>query len=171
MNKEDIRLLFEYDRWANARVFLAASSLSAEQFTRDAGGSFPSLRDTLVHVMSWGWVWLEFWRAPSYGPALLSDLSSRREALFQPSAFPDAMAVQRKLTEIEKERLAFLKDLTDEALDRELLVVGYKIKLAHMMQHVVNHSTYHRGQTTMMMRQLGAQPLPTDFPEFLMAEF
>jgi uncharacterized damage-inducible protein DinB len=37
----------------------------------------------------------------------------------------------------------------------------------HLMQHVVNHSTYHRGQVTLTMRQLGAEPLATDFHVFL----
>jgi uncharacterized damage-inducible protein DinB len=27
----------------------------------------------------------------------------------------------------------------------------------------VNHSSYHRGQLTTQLRQLGARPLPTDF--------
>jgi len=35
------------------------------------------------------------------------------------------------------------------------------------MQHMANHSTYHRGQVGLMMRQLGAEPVATDFHEFL----
>jgi len=31
------------------------------------------------------------------------------------------------------------------------------------MVHVVNHSTYHRGQITTLLRQLGAEPVDTDF--------
>jgi uncharacterized damage-inducible protein DinB len=51
MTREDIQLLYEYDRWANNRVLQAASALSAEAFTRDLGGSFRSVRDTLVHII------------------------------------------------------------------------------------------------------------------------
>jgi len=35
------------------------------------------------------------------------------------------------------------------------------------MQHLANHSTYHRGQIALMMRQLGAKPMATDFHVFL----
>ena len=42
MTKDDIQLLFEFDRWANNTVLQAASTLSAEEFTRDLGGSFRS---------------------------------------------------------------------------------------------------------------------------------
>jgi uncharacterized damage-inducible protein DinB len=34
------------------------------------------------------------------------------------------------------------------------------------MYHVVNHSTYHRGQVATMLRQLGTRPLPTDLLVF-----
>ena len=65
MNKDDIQLLFEYDRWANNRVLRAVSALSDEQFTRDLGGSFPSVRDTLVHILGGEWGWLTYWKEPS----------------------------------------------------------------------------------------------------------
>ena len=42
-----------------------------------------------------------------------------------------------------------------------------EFKLAHLMQHLANHSTYHRGQVALMLRQLGAEPMPTDFHAFL----
>src|SRR5207253_2302725 len=51
MTKDDIQLLYKYDRWANNRVLQAASALSAEEFARDLGGSFRSVRDTLVHII------------------------------------------------------------------------------------------------------------------------
>ena len=35
------------------------------------------------------------------------------------------------------------------------------------MQHLANHSTYHRGQVALMMRQLNVEPLATDFHVFL----
>ena len=39
--------------------------------------------------------------------------------------------------------------------------------LVHAMQHVVNHSSYHRGQIVTLLRQLGHTPPPTDFLVFL----
>jgi uncharacterized damage-inducible protein DinB len=34
------------------------------------------------------------------------------------------------------------------------------------MLHVVNHGTYHRGQVTTLLRQLGAEPLLMDLMHF-----
>jgi uncharacterized damage-inducible protein DinB len=42
-----------------------------------------------------------------------------------------------------------------------------RVRLGHM-QHLANHSTYHRGQVALMMRQLDAEPLPTNLHDFLL---
>jgi len=89
MTKDDIQLPFEYDGWENNRVVQAVSALSAEQFTRDLRASFRSVRDKLVHVIAGEWGWLAYWKEPSSGSAFLTDLRARRDALFNPDAFPN----------------------------------------------------------------------------------
>lgn len=167
MTKDDIELLYEYDRWANNRVLQACSALSAEQFTRDLGGSFPSLRDTLVHIFAGEWGWLQYWKEPFPDPGFLADLMARRKVLFDPTAFPDLTAVLKKWAEVEKDQIDFIQLLTDEHLERVVPVRTTQMKLIHLMQHVANHSTYHRGQIALMMRQLGAVPQATDFHVFV----
>ncbi len=167
MNKDDIQLLYEYDRWANNRVLQAVSALSDEQFTGDLGGSFRSVRDTLLHIVGGEWGWLAYWKEPSPSVAFIADLRTRRETLFHSEAFPNAAAVQRKWAEVEKEQAEFVNGVTNESLGEMLPFRGTQVSLGHLMQHLANHSTYHRGQVAVMMRQLGAKPLATDFHVFL----
>jgi uncharacterized damage-inducible protein DinB len=167
MTKDDIQLLYEYDRWANNRVLQAVSTLSAEQFTRDLGGSFRSVRDTLVHIIGGEWIWLAYWKEPSHSSAVLMDLRSRREALFNPDGFPSVAMVQLKWAEVEKEQADFVSGVTNESLENMLPFRTTQVRLADLMQHLANHSTYHRGQVALMMRQLDAEPLATDFHVFL----
>jgi uncharacterized damage-inducible protein DinB len=168
MRKDDIQLLYEYDRWANNRVLRAASALTAEQFTRDLGGSFRSVRDTLVHIVGSERTWLTYWKEPSPSSAFLADLWTRHGTLFDPNAFPEFAAVQLKWAEVEREQVEFVNGVTNESLSRMLPVGSAQISLAQLMQHLANHSTYHRGQVALMMRQLAASPLATDFAMFLM---
>ena len=168
MNKYDIQLLFEYDRWANNCVFQAISLLSAEQFTRDLGGSFRSVRDTLVHIVAGEWGWLTIWKEPALSPGYITNLWDRIGVTFDPSAFPDMDAVQRKWIEVEREQIEFVDDITDELLTRMLPIRATHLGLAHLMQHMANHSTYHRGQISLMMRQLNTEPVATDFARFLL---
>ena len=168
MTKDDIRLLFEYDRWANNRILRAASALTPEQFTRDLGGSFRSVRDTVVHIIGGEWGWLTYWKAPSHSAASLAHLWDRHDALFHPNAFPTVTALQLKWAEVEKEQMEFVDSVTEEALARMLPIRTTQLSLAHLMQHLANHSTYHRGQVALMMRQLVAKPLATDFHLFML---
>jgi uncharacterized damage-inducible protein DinB len=167
MTKDDIQLLYEYDRWANNRVLQKASELSDEQFTRDLGGCFRSVRDTLVHIVSGEWGWLAYWKEPSHSFAFLTDLRTRRDALYNPDAFSNVAAVQLKWAEVEKEQIEFVNRVTNESLEQMLPFRATQIRLVNLMQHLANHSTYHRGQIALMMRQLDAEPLATDFHVFL----
>ncbi len=167
MNKCDIQILYEYDRWANNRVLMAVSVLRAEQFTRDLGGSFPSVRDTLVHILGGEWIWLTYWTASSHTPEFSADLRARAKALFSPSEFPSVDSVKSKWVEIEAQQTGFVNGLADESLAKAIPFRGTEVMLAHLMQHLVNHSSYHRGQVALMLRQLGAEPAPTDFHVFL----
>src|ERR1700745_2817451 len=56
---EHARTLFAYAAWANRRMLEACVPLPPEQFTRDLGSSFRSVRDTLAHIMAAQWIWLE----------------------------------------------------------------------------------------------------------------
>jgi uncharacterized damage-inducible protein DinB len=156
MTKDDIQLLFEFDRWANNMVLQTASTLSAEEFTRDLGGSFRSVRDTLVHIVGVERGWLTCWKEPSPSSTFVKDYWTRHNALFNPNAFLDLAAVQLKWAEIEREQVEFVNRVTNESLGRMLPVYATQISLAHLMQHLANHSTYHRGQVSLMMRQLAA---------------
>jgi uncharacterized damage-inducible protein DinB len=168
MTSDDIRLLFEYDRWANNRVLRAAAALSAEQFARDLGGTLRSVRDTLLHIVGSEWAWLTYWKEASPNSAFLSELWPRADALFASSVFPEFDAVQLKWAEVEREQIEFVNGVSDESLQRMLPVLETHVSLGHLMQHLANHSSYHRGQIALMMRQLAGVPLATDFAMFLM---
>jgi len=160
MSPQEMRVLFEYNAWANQRALDAASALTPEQFARQLGSSFSSVRDTLAHICSGEWVWLERFQGRS------------------PSAFPDAQQFAATVASLrdhwraqETALLAFVNTLTQERLDGILEYKTFKFgvyrnPLWQSMQHVVNHGTYHRGQITTMLRQLGAQPILTDLMHF-----
>jgi uncharacterized damage-inducible protein DinB len=168
MNRDDIQLLFEYDRWANKSSLQAASTLSGDQFTRDLGGSFESVRDTLVHIISGEWGWLTIWKERSLTSEFVTDLWNRIGTTFDPNVYGDIAAVRLKWAEVEREQIEFVNRVTDESLGTMLPVRATHLSLGHLMPHTANHSTYHRGQASLMMRQLGAEPVATDFARFLL---
>lgn len=62
--------------------------------------------------------------------------------------------------------------MTDESLATVIAYTntkgeGWAYPLGRMMQHVMNHSSYHRGQVATMLRQLGAEVNPVDLLVFM----
>jgi uncharacterized damage-inducible protein DinB len=155
MNVEDFRLLYDYNAWADHRTLDACAALSSEQFTRDMGSSFHSVRDTLLHIMQVEWLWLERWHGRS--PA---SFAANGE-------YSNVESIRSRWLEIERDLLDYVASLTNEEVQR---VVQHKTTagvpqaapLWQMLQHLVNHGTYHRGQVATMLRQLGAKPIATD---------
>ncbi len=160
MNTNDIRTLYDYNRWANARTIEAASKLTPEQFTTDLQSSHRSVRDTLAHILAGEWIWLERWKGTS------------PKALLDPADFPNVESVKSRLDAVDAERARFINGLTDESLSQPITYTNTKgeqwtYSLGQMLQHVANHSSYHRGQVTTMLRQLGAEVLPVDLLVFM----
>ena len=151
MTPADLRLLIDYHYWARDRLFDAVATLTAEQYSRDLGSSFRSVHDTLVHLYSAEWAWYQRWQGTS--PA----------ALLSPDQFPDVESLRRAWVEHEARVRAFVNGLDETGV---LRTHDYKLlsgaagssPLWQMAQHVVNHGSYHRGQVTTMLRQLGAAP-------------
>jgi uncharacterized damage-inducible protein DinB len=52
MNVRDLQTLFDYNYWANAKLLEPLSRLTPEQLVRQVAGSYGSVRNTLVHMMS-----------------------------------------------------------------------------------------------------------------------
>ena len=159
MIPEEIRQLLDYNHWANQRSLEGATRLSEEQFTKPLGSSFPSVRDTLVHICSGEWVWLE--RCQGRTPAAFPDVSHIRTI----SALRDHWAPQAEQLRTFVRGLG-LTDL-DRVMEYKTFNFGvYRNPVWQSLQHLANHGTYHRGQITTLLRQLGAKPVLTDLMHF-----
>jgi uncharacterized damage-inducible protein DinB len=109
--------------------------------------------------MSAEWVWLSRWTgsSPTAVPAEWKECGLAR--------IEDDWAV------LDGELQRFVGALGDADLDR---MVSYRdtagtpftTPLSQMLRHVVNHSSYHRGQVVTMLRQLGAAAPATDLIVF-----
>ncbi|MBI3931978.1 MAG: DinB family protein [Acidobacteria bacterium] len=155
LQRADAARLFGYDSWANHRLIRAAATLTTEQFKRDLGSSHGGVRGTLTHVLSAEWIWLERWKGVS--PSRMLDESE----------FPDVLALRERWRAVDEHRDAWFASLKKGALSAKVRYRNtegkeWEAPLWQLIQHVVNHSTYHRGQVTTLLRLLGAKAVSTD---------
>jgi uncharacterized damage-inducible protein DinB len=151
MTLDDLQHLLEYHYWARDRMLDAVTPLTPEEYGRNLASSFPSIHATLVHTYSAEWAWHSRWEGRS--PTVL----------LPPEMFPDVASLRAAWVDLEARVHAFLASAGPEGPTRRFaytLLSGApgESTLHQMVQHVVNHATYHRGQVTTMLRQLGAAP-------------
>jgi uncharacterized damage-inducible protein DinB len=157
-----LRELFGYNYWARDRQLEACRVLTEEQFLRPMGNSFSSVRDTLAHLVASEWVWLQRWkgRSPTRADADVKELAAEN--------FPTLESIQRRWLAVERDLRAYLAGLPEQALGQSLTYVNlagqtWTYPLWCTLLHVVNHQTYHRGQVTTLLRQLGVPAVALDF--------
>ena len=151
MNLGDLQTMIDYHYWARNQLLDAVAALTPEQYNRDLGSSFRSVRDTLTHTYGAEFFWYLRWHGESPTRLLPSD------------TFADLDALKSAWIDHERKMRAFVDGLNDADVDR---VIEFKMlngapaaaPIGQMVQHVVNHASYHRGQVTTMLRQLGAAP-------------
>lgn len=166
MTGAEVRHLFAYTEWANARVLGAAGNLSADELRRDVHISHTSILGTLLHIAGADWIWLERWRGNSpVGPDVWAGWTHDDARSLQ--------QVREAWRTVVSQRNTYLDTTSDAYLSRELeyrRFTGdvYSLPLVQQMLHVINHATLHRGQVVGMMRQLGITPPPTDLLFYLM---
>ncbi len=151
MNVQDLKTLLDYHYWARDRMFEALEPLTPDQTDRDMGNSFRSIRDTVTHIYAAEWAWHSRWTGTS------------PTALLPTDTFPDLAALRQAWSDHETKMRAFLDALDENGITRMIqftLLSGQagEAPFSQMLQHVVNHASYHRGQVTTMLRQMGAQP-------------
>ena len=151
MNKQDITILYQYNRWSTKKILEAAAQVTEDQFL--ASGSFPhgGLRSTLVHALFAEWIWRNRWEGTSPTERL------------KPGDFPTFESLRARFEEEENRLMAFIETLTDEQLNSR---VAYKTTqgephervLWQMMAHLVNHGTQHKTEAAAMLTDFGQSP-------------
>jgi uncharacterized damage-inducible protein DinB len=155
LGKDDLARLLRYTVWANHRVMRVAATLSVDDFKRDLGSSHGGVRGTLAHMMWAELIWLE----------RLKGLPNPRR--IDESEFADIVVLRDRWTVVEEHRQAWFDALPETAPGDPIHYkttegTAFENPLWQIVQHMTNHSTYHRGQLTSFYRTLGAKPVSTD---------
>lgn len=155
MNLLDVKQLFAYSAWATNRIFDAVAALPEEQYFRDMHSSHGGVHGTLTHFVGAEKIWLSRW----VGQPMTTPLQAKEIA---------SLAELKTLWEtVGRETARFVATCNEKKLQETITITTlkgdkYTNSFAQMFQHVVNHSSYHRGQIVTLLRQLGAKPVSTD---------
>lgn len=155
MNLSDIKTLFDFNTWAQNRLMSVVETLNEDQYSKDMGSSHGGVQGTLVHILASLEMWHERWMGHS------------AKQLLGVNDVPTLSAAKKHWAETQEKLANFVKGLNEAGLTKIITYTStegksYSTPLWQMMQHLVNHATYHRGQIVTMLRQIGVKPPATD---------
>ena len=161
--QDDIVALFAYDRWANRKVLDACRKLTAAQYVAEPVPGWSSVRSTISHIA----LATEFNlrtlagdpddRIPTEAElATVDDVAQLLELAYR--------RFEELLPTLTRERLGTL--LTLRAIGRTFTLPRWAI-----LRHIVNHSTYHRGQVASKLKRFGIELPNTDFFFWVIEQF
>jgi uncharacterized damage-inducible protein DinB len=155
---DDFVSQFAYNRWADRRVLGACRKLTAEQYGTEPVPGWSSVRSSIVHIAVVTEGWLTGFEGESDQDVLTeADLPTvddaerlldRANQIFDklvPKLTPEWLATQRTI------RSRFGCDNAPPWV---------------VLRHIVNHSTYHRGQVASKLKRLGIEQPATDFVDW-----
>ena len=152
MTVRDLETLYDYSYSANAKLFEPLSRLTPEEFVRHVAGSYGSVRNTLVHMMS------------AEGGCLDRCGGPKRGAPLRPEDFPTPESITSYWATQERNVRAFLGGLSDADLSRRIeftvpiFTFTRVMAIGEILHHAAIHNIHHRGPVALLMRALGQPP-------------
>jgi uncharacterized damage-inducible protein DinB len=159
--KQHFMMFAAYNAWANGQIYDAATELTDEEFGRDVGAFFGSVRGTLNHLLVADRIWMKRFTSEGEAPKAL-------DTIIHPNLDPLRLA-----REAEDRRIVeWISSLSEKALAgrftymtvTDLRTVSQR--LAPALDHFFNHQTHHRGHAHMILSVLGKSPPVLDLVYF-----
>lgn len=151
MTLSEIKLLHAYNAWASNRIFDALAQIPEENYLRDLKSSHGGIHGTLTHLVAAQKMWHSRW------------VGTPDAKLMSAAEVPGLTELKVIWQKVGHDTAGFLGTMTDRKLQETFTVAypsgeTYTYIYWQSFQHVVDHSSYHRGQIVTMMRQLGIKP-------------
>lgn len=147
--------------WSNDRIYRAVLALAPEEFAAERTSFFPSIRETLNHILLVDLFYLDMLEEGGVGRE-----TGRR---FRP--YDDAPSLARAQSEFDRRLVAFCDGLTIADLDRRVATDRgddgiIPERIADLLAHLFLHDIHHRGQVHAMLS--GTPVKPPQLDEFLL---
>lgn len=165
MYKNHFIQLYDYNYWANLRVWDCAMKTSDEDYFKDNDFSVGSVYTQLFHTMAVEDWWLGF--------LLTGEVKFLQDTDYE--IYKDREKFRQKWDEINTRNMTYIKAVTDDELRREVKVHWWEdsdpsITVAQALTQVANHSTDHRAQAMAVLHMLGYEGIGQDFLSYLHRE-
>lgn len=162
---KDARQLSQFNSWANEKVFEHLKQLPEEIYEKEVQSVFPSISAVLHHMYQTDYVWLKVLEGESFDEIVAS--VKKRAAEVQGINLNE---MHIKFKEMAGQFEIFIQQKGDLNLPTTVhhpAMGTLNTTYADLLQHIVNHGTYHRGHVSAILNQLGHKGASIDYIFYL----
>ena len=148
MNKQYFMELAGYNTWADHIAIEWINQIDDEQWNKVITSSFSSVRQTAIHITSAEKIWIDFWEntpEPIYFSAGFKGTKNDLTDTWKKASADVKKFIEKYPEEKYAELVSFIKPNGEKG----------QMEFARTFPHMINHSTYHRGQLVTLLRQVG----------------
>jgi uncharacterized damage-inducible protein DinB len=166
--KETLRMnypvqMFNYHTWASQTILGRIKELPSSVLTQEVNTSYPTIAHALSHIYATDKMWYLVLTGTGMPEALQTCMTLNESILHSLDEYANNFA---QLTEQYREWFRDQANLEQTILLDNPYAGIRQTSLAEIVLHVVNHGTYHRGNISTMLRQLGHASTMTDYALF-----
>nr|WP_263327046.1 DinB family protein [Neobacillus sp. Marseille-Q6967] len=157
--------IYGYHTWSNDRIFSHLKKLPNDIYTQEIQSVFPSISDVIVHIFLTDVTWFGVITGDSF-EEIMENVTEMRKKTYGKSI----EEMEKMYSELKKKYHSFFRTQGDSNHPMSVEHPHFgklNTQLSELVQHVVNHGTYHRGNITAMLRQLGHKGASTDYVFYL----
>ncbi|BAH41303.1 DinB protein [Brevibacillus brevis NBRC 100599] len=153
--------MYDFHAWANQTLINRLKELPEGVYEQEVQSVFPTVAKVMEHIYMVDHSWLLILQGMDMQAAM--DETWRQEKKITGKSLEE---VEQLYAELVEQFRAFLSQ--EEDLERRIVLDNPYTRvrdtsLAEIIMQVVNHGTYHRGNITAMLRQMGYSSVMTEY--------
>lgn len=152
MSKDELLKHLNYHYWATQQMLTSCKELSEAELLQETGSAFGNIKGILVHMLGAEDIWLTRWQ----GKAGISFPA--------PEDYTDLSHIEREWYGQRQRIEAFLQGADTDSL---MAIRDHQHALWEMVLHMIDHSSFHRGQVMHFIRSFGYTPLSSNLIHYL----
>jgi len=144
--------LLEYNTWANRLIMSNIETMPEDLFDKSVGGSFGSLKATILHLFESDYLWTQRWKGIPLANIPSWDANT-------------PTSINKLWLPIQDEMTTLAKNIPPQQNIHFITRKGahFNLPFEVIVTHLSHHGSYHRGQITHIIRELGQKPVATDY--------
>jgi len=168
MQKDFLALFAKYNKTVNQKMNEIIKALSKEEWNKDLGGFFKSVRGLCSHLYICDFNWLKRFSNLRNFSVFKETLFAREPYSFKEILFADMDEYLTSRPLLDERIIAFINDVDEKDLSLQLKYSDsegntYERNFGGLVMHSFNHDTHHRGMISLYLEMLGRE---NDFSSF-----